>query len=158
MIESNFDRTAYLVPDEPGVDQMNSLLRGEISAVEAYQMVLEKLDLDPDGLNLHEFLEDHKKAVEYWKEQIDREGAFCDETSGPWGTAVEAFIATAKLLGNNVALLALDEGEAHGLKVYEEVLGSDDLTMGQRAYVRDLLIPKQRKHIALLDEMKKVEH
>ena len=158
MIESNFDRTAYLIPDEPGVDQMNSLLRGEISAVEAYVMVLEKLEQDPDAINLHEFLDDHTKAVAYWKEQIDREGAFSEESSGPWGTAVEAFIATAKLLGNNVAISALDEGEAHGLKVYEEVLGSDDMTRDQRAHVRDVLIPNQRKHIALLDEMKKVKH
>jgi len=156
MIESNYDRTTYLIPDEPGIDQMNSMLRGEISATEAYQMVLEKLEHDPDGPKLHQFLDDHQAAVTYWKEQIDREGAFSDESSGPWGTAVEAFVATAKLLGNVAALSALKEGEEHGLKLYEEMLASDDLTMDQRNYIRDVLIANQRKHIANLEAMKKV--
>ena len=156
MIESNYDRTAYLIPDEPAVDQMNSMLRGEISAMEAYQSVLEKLENDPDAERLHQFLDDHQSAVQFWQEQIDREGAEHDESSGPWGTAVEAFIATAKLLGNVAALSALKEGEEHGLKLYEELLASDDLSMDQRNYIRDTLIPKQRQHIMSLEAMKKV--
>lgn len=156
MIESNYDRTAYYIPDEPGIDQMNSVLRGEISATEAYKSVLEILENDPDSPNLHQFLNEHQSAVSYWKDQIDREGAAHDETSGPWGTAVEAFVATAKLLGNVAALSALKEGEEHGLKLYEEMLASDDLTMDQRNYIRDILIPRQRQHIARLEVMKKV--
>ena len=156
MIESNYDRTAYLIPDEPGVDQMNSVLRGEISATEAYQSVLEKLETDPDSPRLHQFLDDHQSAVTYWQEQIDREGAEHDASSGPWGSAVEAFVATAKLLGNVAALSALKEGEEHGLKLYEEMLASDDLTMDQRNYIREDLIPKQRQHINSLEAMKKV--
>lgn len=156
MIESNFERTAYLVPDEPGIDQMSSLLRGEISATEAYESVLKKLEADPDSARLHEFLRHHQSAVEYWKTQLDREGVESDETSGPWGTAVEAFVATAKLLGNVAALSALKEGEEHGLKLYEEMLLSTDLAMNQRSYIRDVLIPKQHQHIASLEAMKKV--
>lgn len=156
MIESNFDRTAYLIPDEPGVDEMNSVLRGEISATEAYQSVLKKLETDPDSGKLHQFLDDHQSAVTYWQDQIDREGAFHEESSGPWGTAVEAFVATAKLLGNVAALSALKEGEEHGLKLYEQMLANDDITMDQRNYIRDVLIPKQRQHISSLEAMKKV--
>lgn len=156
MIESNFDRTTYLIPDEPGVDQMHSVLRGEIAAVETYQSVLETMVDDPAAVELYKTLEDHRNAVSFWKEQIQREGLEPDNSSGPWGTAALAVVAAAKLLGNVAALRALREGEEHGLTLYLELLTNDELTMDQRNYIRDVLIPQQRGHITALEEMKKV--
>lgn len=151
MIESNFDRAAYAAPMEPAISEISSLLRGEIAATEAYESVMESLAGDPDVERLQDYYDDHLNAVAYWKAQLNNQGMVAENSSGPWGTAVEAFVATAKLLGNSTALTALKEGEEHGLNKYEDMLENTEITETQKAFIRDVLIPNQRKHIYSLE-------
>jgi hypothetical protein len=147
--------TTYAFPQTPEVDDMNQILRGEISATESYQQVMEKLAHDPEAVRLQEFLDDHHNAVTYWKAQVDDKGALADQSSGSWGTAVEAIVGAAKLLGSTATLAALKEGEEHGLKMYERLLESSELTDRNKSYIRDFLIPNQCKHINSLKVMMK---
>lgn len=147
-MESKQEATAtYAFPQTPNVGDMNRILRGEISAAEAYQQVMEKVSHDPEAIRLQEFLDDHHNAITYWKAQVDDKGALAEQSSGPWGTAVEVIVATAKLLGNTLTLAALKEGEEHGLKMYENLLESPELSERNKSYIRDFLIPNQCKHI-----------
>lgn len=155
MIEANIERVAFNVPVDPAVSEIATYLRGEISAIEAYEQVMESMAHDPDATRLRDFIDDHVDAVAYWKTRLSHQGMAAEESSGPWGTAVVAFVGAAKLMGNHAALAALKQGEEHGLAVYEEALGSEQITETQKAFVRDVLIPHQRRHVHTLEEFKK---
>jgi len=128
-------------------DEIYHILRGEVSAVEAYSQVMEKIKADPEAARLQEFLRDHRSAVEYWRDQVEDTNVAASTDSGPWGTMVQAFVGSAKLFGNRAALTSLLEGEEHGLKEYQELLESPDLPPDDKAHIRDVLIPNQERHI-----------
>ena len=128
----------------PSIDE---ILRGEISAVEAYNQVLEKVDNDPEILRLEEFRDQHLHAVNYWQRQAKREGKIPEKSSSVWGTVVEAFVGASKLLGNDTALKALKAGEEHGLKNYEKLLDDRNLTPMQKKEISESFIPRQQSHI-----------
>jgi len=138
-------------PKVGAVSDIEGILRGEISATEAYRQVIEELATNPEVRRLEKFLHDHQDAVEYWTTQLQDEGFEPEEGSGMWGKAVEAFVATAKILGNTAAISALREGEVYGLKRYQELLNSMSLTPAQKSYIRTELLPIQEAHVQRLE-------
>jgi uncharacterized protein (TIGR02284 family) len=131
---------------------LNSLLRGEMSAIETYRQAIEKLgDVhDPLVEELRAMQRDHRDASEVLWKHVEQHGGKPSEGSGPWGAFAKAIEGTAKLLGNTSALKALKEGEEHGLKDYEDALNDHDLPADCQALIRGL-IPRQRAHITTLD-------
>jgi hypothetical protein len=129
---------------------LNSLLRGEMSAIETYRQAIEKFSGEPGIDQLHAFQRDHRDAADALWHHIERHGGKPSEGSGPWGTFAQTVEGAAKLLGNAAALKALKEGEEHGLKDYQDALDSGDLA----ADCRDLLlsfVPRMRQHVQVLD-------
>ncbi len=150
---NGYDITGIVVP-EPKVQAISDIagiLRGEISATEAYRQVIDKLATNPEVRRLEKFLHDHQDAVEYWTAQLEDEGFEPEKGSGMWGTAVEAFVATAKILGNTAAISALREGEVYGLNMYKDMLNSMSLTPAQKSYIRTELLPMQEAHVQRLE-------
>lgn len=141
------------VSDTPGWVQdthtfsLAHILRGEIAATESYKQVMEKVDHWPELACLKEFLADHNDAVDYWKIQMRQEYLEEETSSGPWGSVVEAFIGLGKMFGEKAALKALQEGEEHGLKEYNELLNQENLTIEQVQRIQNVFIPNQQKHI-----------
>ena len=135
-------------------DDVHSLLRGELSAIEAYVMVLESLDNQVERDRVMEFLLNHQEAANYWTSVLVNQSIKPDSSSGPWGQFVKAFTASAKLLGNPAALEALKQGEEHGLNEYESALENGKLTRRMEQVVRDKFIPLQRRHIMSIESMK----
>lgn len=148
-----YDITGIAVPEPKvgAISDIESILRGEISATEAYRQVIEKLASNPEVRRLEKFLHDHQDAVDYWTTQLEVEGFRPEEGSGMWGKAVEAFVATAKILGNTAAISALREGEVYGLNRYKELLTSMSLTPAQKSYIRTELLPIQEAHVQRLE-------
>ncbi len=136
---------------------IDEILRGEISAIEAYEQVMKKVDSDPEVYRLKEFKSDHEKAVDYWKQQARFLGKIPENTSSVWGTVVETFVGTSKLIGEKSALNALKKGEEHGLSNYEKMLKSDKLTSFQKNEVRNTFIPRQKKHIESINSIMKTQ-
>ena len=128
-------------------EDLNEILRGELSAVEAYEQVLEKVHHYTEAQRLIEFHDDHEKACRYWEEQIYKQGDLPTQTSSIWGAVVEAFVGVSKILGEHQALAALKDGEEHGLYTYRKMLDSDQLNDVQKIMIRDYFIPNQEKHI-----------
>lgn len=138
-------------------DEIEEILRGEMSAAEAYRQVMESLNKDPEVQRLRTFLEDHNKAVDYWKTQIASDRTIEEGGSGVWGKAVKTFVGASKLFGNSSALGALREGEEYGLSEYKDLLKSEDITMQQKEEIRNRFIPLQEKHIDSLNAMIKLQ-
>lgn len=115
--------------DEEAV-ALRKLLRGELSAVEAYEEVIDHImkahSSTSESARIQEalgsILKDHEDAVFFIKEMLRNEGVEPDEGSGVWGSVVQAVVASASLIGDDGALWALIKGEEHGLELYEDAL------------------------------------
>lgn len=126
------------------VEQLNSFLRGEISAVETYQLALEKIDhvsTVRDELLVN--LKSHQDRVMMLQDAIRMLGGEPATGSGPWGTFAKVVERGAKTLGEKAAIAALEEGEDHGLKDYKADL--NDLDFEARELVHDKLLPAQQQ-------------
>ncbi len=143
-------------PDSRIVESLNKVLRGELSAVSAYEQVIEKFKDEPEIYRLTAIQEEHMDSVKSLRSMIANEGAFPDDEPGLWGTVVKAVVGAGKLIGNTSALSALKQGEDHGLRQYED-LANENLNSEDLRVIRSKLIPRQEKHIALLDQLAKMQ-
>ena len=136
------------------IEQLNSFLRGEISAVETYQMALEKIDhISTTRDELLVNLKSHQDRVMMLQDAIRQLGGEPATSSGPWGTFAKVVEGGAKAFGEKAAVAALEEGEDHGLKDYKSDLG--DLDFEARELVRGKLLPEQKQTHDRLSALKK---
>jgi uncharacterized protein (TIGR02284 family) len=145
--------TGAAAPDET-VTQLNSLLRGEISAAETYRMAIDKIVASPSSDNvglLREIQEEHGRAAQGIRDRIRELGGEASDTSGAWGIWAKTVQGTMNLLGDTSSLKALKEGEEHGLKDYQEAL--DDVDASSAQLIQNQFIPAQQRHINLLDQL-----
>ncbi len=133
---------------------LDSLLRGEMSAIETYRMAIEKLadSNEPGVAELQRIQRDHRDAADLLWHHLERKGERPSEGSGAWGAFAKAVEGTAKLLGNKAALKALKEGEEHGLKEYEDALDDEEISPELQSVIRTL-ISRQQSHIQTLDRL-----
>src|SRR4051812_13031923 len=146
---------ASLSGTDQSVNQLNSFLRGEISAAETYKMAIDRAGNSPDnaanvGL-LRGIQEEHGRASQALRDRIRELGGEASDSSGAWGAWAQFVEGTANLFGDAASLKALKEGEEHGLKDY--VAGVDEIDATSAELVTNQLIPAQQKHIDLLDTL-----
>ena len=68
-------------------DTINTLLLGELAAVETYDQAMEKLEDQHILADLERFREEHARAVRVLREQIVNHGGEPVECTGPWGAS-----------------------------------------------------------------------
>lgn len=136
------------------IDQLNSFLRGEMSAVETYRIALDKLEVDsPSRSRLDACRQSHAERVASLRAKILALGGKPADGSGPWGAMTKAIESTANVFGEKAAIAALEEGEDHGLRDYQEdlaKLGSD-----AREIVTAQLLPQQEHTHRTMSDLKK---
>lgn len=138
------------------IEQLNSFLRGEISAVETYRMALDKLDADsPVRLEVEAVMQDHQQRVQALREAILTAGGEPTETSGPWGMWAKLVEGGARVFGDKAAIAALEEGEDHGLEDYRDGIDDQDLDVQARALVVSQLLPAQQQTHDRMSALKK---
>jgi hypothetical protein len=138
------------------ITQLNSLLRGEISAAETYKMAIDKLsDSDKsrqaDCQRLRDMQEDHGRACQMLRSRIRDMGGEASDSSGAWGAWAQSVQGTANIFGDKAALKSLKEGEEHGLKDYQDALDHVDATSA--SLIESQCIAAQQRHIMMLDRM-----
>jgi demethoxyubiquinone hydroxylase (CLK1/Coq7/Cat5 family) len=139
------------------VSHLNSFLRGEISAVETYQIALSKIDASsPSRAQLESCLASHQQRVSMLRDAIQQLGGEAATSSGAWGTFAKAVEGGAKVLGEKVAIAALEEGEDHGLRDYRDDLSDLDATA--RRLVETQLLPQQVATHRTMSQLKKQLH
>src|SRR3982751_6532221 len=136
------------------ITQLNSLLRGEISAAETYAQAIEKCrdsgsSRMSDVQMLRDMQEEHGRACQALRSRIRDLGGEASDSSGAWGAWAQTVQGTMNLFGDASALKSLKEGEEHGLKDYQEAVDDVDATTAQ--LIANQLIPAQQRHINLLD-------
>lgn len=143
--------------NKTNIDQLNGFLRGELSAVETYRMALDKLDRgSPARAPLQSAMGSHAERVSAIKSKIIELGGTPSDSSGAWGALVKAIEGGAVVLGDKMAIAALEEGEDHGLKDYRYDLTK--LDGDARQFVSSRLLPEQEETHRQLSSLKKQIH
>lgn len=136
------------------VDELNKVLRDELSAIETYRQALEKnrAEYGADGRvrQLQQMLGDHEEAAAQLRDMIRRLGGTASNDSGAWGTWASTVMGTAKLFGDKSALKALKEGEESGIKDYQAVL-QDRVPPADVADAFQAIVSKEQEHVRQLD-------
>ena len=138
------------------METLEKLLKNELSATETYQQVLDKLRADvplSEAENLMPIYEDHKAAVSSLQALTTRFGGTPTEVSGAWGVWAKLMLDGANILGNEVVLKALHEGEMIGDKDYKEALLDTELPSDIRSLIETKLLLAQQAHISTLDRL-----
>ena len=138
------------------VDQLNSFLRGELSAVETYRMALDKLEAtNPARFEIEACMQSHQQRVQLLREAVIACGGTPSDSSGPWGAFAKAVEGTANVFGDKAAIAALEEGEDHGLRDYKDEIDDTDLDMNTRNIVVGQLLPAQQATHDRMSALKK---
>jgi hypothetical protein len=130
----------------------NKILRGELSAIEAYEAAIARLEDSNDApiAVLRELCEDHATSAHQVEQVVKEENVLASEDSGWWGNFVRTLVSTAGLIGENSVLLTLRKGEARGLRQYEAALKLP-LEPWEKKMIQNVLIPKQHQHLFKID-------
>jgi hypothetical protein len=139
-------RDATLGPAACDTEALNTLLRGELSAVESYDRAIPDFAGCPSVPELHHLRDDHAEAVVVLRDRVVRYGGVPAGGCGPWA-------AFAAALGPATVLKALQEGERHGISEYEEVLSTGRIDSDSADTIRSQLLPRCREHILDLDRL-----
>jgi len=134
------------------IDQLNSFLRGEISAVETYKIALEKLAKSTYVASLRDNLKSHEDRVGQLRAEIVKHGGEAADGSGAWGTFAKVVEGGAAAFGEKAAIAALEEGEDHGRNDYQRELES--IKPPTREFVQRLLAEQLKTH-AVLSNLKR---
>ncbi len=138
---------------EKNVDQLNSVLRGEISAVETYRQALEALEDSTYAQTIIECKRSHEERVAILTEEIRKLGGQPATSSGAWGSFAKLVEGGASALGEKTAIAALEEGEDHGNEDYERDVSKLDPTV--RAVIEQKVIPLQLRSHERMSALKK---
>jgi hypothetical protein len=134
---------------DKSVETLNSILRGELSAVQTYDQALEKLNDDAAvAEQLRECRTSHQERVALLQGEITRRGGEPAHDSGPWGTFAKLVEGGAKAFGKKAAISILEEGEDHGLKQYRDDLPKLDGAT-RSTLERRLMTEQERTHRAM---------
>jgi hypothetical protein len=152
-VDSN--KSQQLQGGKNDVDELNSLLRGEISAVETYQQALGKFEwkyTEDVVKELRRILSEHQSAVDTLHTRVVDLGGTPSEGSGAWGVFTAAVTGTAKILGPQTTISALRQGEEHGVGDYEKSFTKDDVSP-ECKYLLRVEQNRCKGHIEALDRL-----
>ena len=134
-------------------EALNSLLRGEISAIETYEQAMPKFEASAHKASLKAICDEHTNTAQTLRENVQRCKGEPSTGSGPWGTFTAVITGAAKLIGPQSVLAALKQGEEHGISQYEKSLEADGLTAECKNLIRTDLLPRCKKHVSQLETM-----
>ena len=138
------------------VDDLNGLLRSELSAIETYRQALEKnrneYGEDARYLQLTQMMRDHEQAASQLRDLVQRMGGVAANDSGAWGTWSKTVMGAAKLFGDKSALKALKEGEESGIKDYRTAL-RERSTPPEIQQVCSTIVTREEEHVRQLDRL-----
>lgn len=127
---------------EKRVTILNSLLRGELSAVETYDQAIRQLA----GERIPELAENrdcHAGRVDALRREITALGGEPAKSSGAWGGFAKLVEKGASVAGRSAILATHEEGEDRGLADYRKA--REDLDANARTSIDTDLLPAQKR-------------
>jgi len=140
-------------PRECDTDTLNSLLRGEMAAVETYTQAMGKFDDLTVIADLQKIRDEHSRAVRVLRDHVVEFGGHPAESTGPWGAFTAAVTTSAKAIGPATVLAALRQGEEYGISEYETALENEHIHPECQRAIRTDLLSACRRHIDELNRL-----
>jgi hypothetical protein len=128
---------------EQSATKLAECLRGELAAVETYELALKHIDHVGLHRTLQDILASHSRRVELIRDIMIRTGMDVPTSSGVWGAFAKTVQVGADLLSVNTAIAALEAGEDRGLAMYSADL--DGLEQETQSFIATTLLPEQRR-------------
>ena len=125
------------------ISQLNSFLRGELSAAETYRLALDRLDQSQHRGTLVQCERSHEERARLLTQAILGRGGDPADSSGAWGSLVRMIERSAVAISEHAAVAALEEGEDHGRDDYVRDL--DNLEPSARQLIEFAILPEQRR-------------
>jgi hypothetical protein len=138
------------------IDQLNSFLRGELSAVESYNLALQRLTNFQHRATLEDCASSHQRRALMLAREVSRRGGSPAQNSGTWGKFVRIFETGSLRIGAKHAVAALEEGEDHGRNDYDRDI--EKLDVDGRSFVAQRLMPEQIRTHGAMSHLKKRLH
>ncbi|HET9954758.1 MAG TPA: DUF2383 domain-containing protein [Polyangiaceae bacterium] len=135
------------------VDQLNSFLRGELSAAETYRQAIAKLPTSSARPVLEDCARSHEERASMLVREVRRLGGDPAQDSGAWGSFVKLLEGGAQLFGEKAAIAILEEGEDHGRNDYQRDL--PDLEPKAKSVVVTQILPEQLRTHSAISSLKK---
>lgn len=130
---------------------LNTLLRGELSAVETYELALRQFAFDQDTTaRLRACLRSHLRRSEALRRAVCRQGGLPSELCGIWGSLARVLELPARARSPASAIEALHRGETYARRDYEAGADQGTLAPPARDLVWTRLAPEQRQTLATL--------
>jgi len=134
---------------EKTADLLNRLLRGEMSAVSAYDIAIEKIE-PAHSQALRTCRDSHAQRCEMLTDRVRDCGAEPSEGPGIWGAVTDTLTTGAKMLGEKRIIGILEEGEDHGNKEYSKALDDKEADAKTLNWISDNIFADQlRTHSAM---------
>jgi hypothetical protein len=134
-------------------EALNTLLRGELSAVESYDRAVPGFEGQPAAAELHRLRAAHAEAVVVLRDRVIHAGGTPADGAGAWGAFTAVVTGAAQAVGPATVLRALQEGENHGASEYEDALTGDRLDPDTANLIRARLLPLCQEHLLHLDRL-----
>lgn len=135
------------------INVCNSLLRGELSAVETYSLAINRYAGKPAIGELQRIRSEHALSAARLSQNVRDMGGTPDEDSGAWGMFAKAVQGAANLFGADSALESLQRGEEKGRSDYRAAIENDDVMPSCKEMIRSELLPRVDHHIATLGRL-----
>jgi hypothetical protein len=131
-------------PDKSAtIEQLNSFLRGELSAAETYRLALDRLETSDYRPSLVQCSRSHEERARLLTEAILGRGGEPADSSGAWGSLVRILERSAAAISESAAVAVLEEGEDHGRDDYLRDI--DKLEPSARQLIEFAILPEQRR-------------
>jgi hypothetical protein len=117
--------------------------------VETYRQALDmKAPSEDVRSTLQRCSSSHQQRVDALRNEVRRLGGTPETGSGAWGSFAKLIEGGATAFGIKAAIAALEEGEDHGVKVYEKA--PTNLPPSAMSFLQKHLLPEQaRTHSAM---------
>ncbi len=139
--------------NEECIKVCNSLLRGELSAVETYSLAINRYAGKPAVGELQRIRTEHALSAARLSQSVREMGGTPEEESGAWGLFAKAVQGAANLFGADSALESLQRGEEKGRSDYEDALKNDEVMAAHKEVISSELLPRINHHIATLERL-----
>ena len=137
------------------VEDLNALLKGELSAVETYNQALPKVENKEIASVLSEALASHRERVGKLKSAITGFGGTPELDSGAWGSWAKVLSGGASVFGDDATVAALEQEEDAHSSDYEWRLVR--MHGDHRTLVKEELLPEQQRFRSMLSNLLNVE-
>lgn len=129
----------------------NSLIKGELSAIESYTLAIEGFANDSREKSLADIRADHVANEKLLREIAGRHGAKLLSSLSPRFSFANKVKGTMALLGPALVLIVLKQVEEYRLRQYEKSFNDNGLNEELKTLIRNTLLPAQRRHLIELE-------